>query len=488
LRGADGVNAAAAQEPSSLERRAATGAVWSLVSFGGGQAVRFAGNLVLSRLLLEEHFGLMALVNVLLVGLQLFSDVGIGPSIVQSERGDERRFLDTAWSLQVGRGALLWVATWVCAAPFAALYGDARLAQILPIAGATALIAGFNATKLFTASRHLHLRALVLVELGAQLSAFGAMVLWAWFDPSVWALVAGGVVSALVRMALSHLALPGAGNRFTWDSSAARSLISFGRWIFLSTVLTFFVQQSDRLIFGKLIPLTLLGVYSMAVMLATQPTTAIGSLASQVLFPYLSRVQREGRDLGELFNRRREPLLALAGWVLSGLAAGGPVIVRLLYDDRWLEAGWIVQLLALAGWFSALEMTNGSFLLARGDSKLVAASGAAKLAAMLVFIPLGHHFAEFPGAVAGYAASDLVRYGVSLGAVSRRGAKSLALDARLTLLGAAACVAGALAAYFCADFPDGLGAAAVFVAVSLVWSPLAVRLWPQLRSTLRRDA
>lgn len=482
------MNAAAAHHEPSLEARAARGAAWSMLSFGGGQVLRLAGNLLLSRLLLEEHFGLMALVNALLIGLQLFSDVGVGPSIVQHERGDERRFLDTAWSIQVARGVALSIIACLCALPFAAIYGDPRLAQIVPLAGATALISGFNSTKLFSASRNLHLRHLAVVEIGTALGSLAAMALWAWFDPSVWALVAGGVVSATLRMTLSHLALPGAGNRFSWDRTAAHSMLRFGRWIFVSTVLTFFVQQSDRLIFGGMIPMAMLGVYSMAVMLASLPTTALGSLAGSVLFPYFSRVHREGRELRELFDRRREPLLALTGWMLSGLVAGGPLIVRLLYDERWESAGWIVQLLALAGWFGALEITNGSYLLARGESKLVAAAGAGKLAGMLILIPLGHSLAGFPGAVAGYATAELLRYAVSFAAVRSRGVAAGALDLRLTLTGAVAAAAGFAAARLCANQPDWLAAVIVFALVCAVWAPRAIALSTQLRGVFGRSA
>ena len=70
-----------------------------------------ASNLILTRLLFPEAFGLMALGSVVLVGLQMFSDAGIGPSIAQSPRGDDPEFLDTAWTAQVLRGVILWLGT-----------------------------------------------------------------------------------------------------------------------------------------------------------------------------------------------------------------------------------------------------------------------------------------------------------------------------------------------------------------------------------------
>ncbi|HBB84471.1 MAG TPA: polysaccharide biosynthesis protein, partial [Sulfitobacter sp.] len=90
--------------------RALRSTSWIVLSYGGAQAIRLASNLILTRLLFPEAFGLMALIQVVIVGLTLFSDVGIGPSIAQSKRGDDRDFLNTAWTIQAIRGGCLWLA------------------------------------------------------------------------------------------------------------------------------------------------------------------------------------------------------------------------------------------------------------------------------------------------------------------------------------------------------------------------------------------
>ena len=64
----------------------------------------------------------MALVNAFLIGLAMFSDLGLAPSIVQSSRGDDPRFLDTAWVLQIARGLVLWILACLLAWPVAAFY------------------------------------------------------------------------------------------------------------------------------------------------------------------------------------------------------------------------------------------------------------------------------------------------------------------------------------------------------------------------------
>lgn len=449
--------------------------MWSLVAFGGSQVLRFAGNLALTRLLFEEAFGVMALVTALLQGLQLFSDIGIGPSIIQSSRGDDRDFLNTAWTVQVFRGFVLWLAACLIAGPFAAFYGEPILAWIVPIAGLSALIAGFNSTRLFTLYRNVDLKRVAIVEVGSQATGLVAMLAWALVDRSIWALVAGGIAGPIARLVMSHTILPGVANKLRFDRSAFELMMGFGRWIFFSTVLTFLVGQSDRLIFGKLIPIGTLGIYGVASLIAAMPAQAIGRVAHGVFFPIYSRVHNSGERLGAVFARARRPLLIAAGWMIAGLIGGGQAAVNLLYDRRYQEAGWIVEVLALGSWFFVLESTNGAALLARGQANWTAASNGGKLAGMILFIPLGYSIAGFPGAVVGLVTSEVLKYAVSAWAAVRANLEGWQQDLRLTVWVFATAWLGS----FASDVARRNGASAlvvacaVFLTVTLAWAPSA---------------
>ena len=86
---------------SSEKKLAFKGAFWTIASYGGSQILRFGSNLILTRLLLPELFGLMGLAYVFIVGVHLFSDIGLGPSIIQNKRGEESEFINTAWTMQI---------------------------------------------------------------------------------------------------------------------------------------------------------------------------------------------------------------------------------------------------------------------------------------------------------------------------------------------------------------------------------------------------
>ena len=436
--------------PPSLRKRAIRGAAWTLVGYGAGQVLRFVTNVILARLLAPELFGLMAIVNAILQGLQMFSDIGIGPALIQSPRGEERAFQNTAFTIQAGRGVLLGGVAALLAAPVAWFYNEPQLAWLLPAVGLTAVISGFNAPALFVLNRRLALGRLMLLDLATQAASLVVTVALALRWPNVWALVIGALVSTLLRVLSTHFLLAPPTARFRWDRTAARELFHFGRWIFISTLLTFVVMQGDRLIFGKLVPLDVLGVYSIAVALAALPREALGRLGSSVVFPSYSAVVRDPARLQSAFQKARRPMGAAAALCAAFLLATGPTMVRVLYDARYSNAGWMMQWLALGVLLQVLELMNGTVLLAAGNSRAVALGNGVKLVGMCVLLPVGWWLGEFAGTLAALLVTDAAKYVCSAWCVRRMNLPVLRVDALLFAMALVLGGAGAwLGAYLC---------------------------------------
>jgi O-antigen/teichoic acid export membrane protein len=224
-----------------------------------------------------------------------------------------------------------------------------------------------------------------------------------------------------------------------------------------------------------MIPLAVLGLYGNAVVLATLPMEALSHVSRQVVFPVYSRVLRAGQDLRPVFQAARMPIQVLGGWALSGLIAGGPTAMRLLWEESWWGSGWMLQILAASSWFLVCESTNGAAMLARGEPHWVAAGSFAKLVAMCVLIPVGYSVAGFPGALVAYAGTELFRYGISVWGVSRVGLDALGQDMKLTAWVGLVGVSG----WQLAEHTRAAGlhvvaeAALVASTVTLAWLPLA---------------
>ena len=459
-------------EDGHLKRKAAAGAVWTVLGMGGGSIVRLLSSLVLTRLLLEEHFGLIALVNTFIMGLHLLSDVGVRQVIVQNKREDAD-FVNTIWTINVIRGLLLYLIATACAGPFAAFYEQPILAPLVRVAALSALILGFMSASFFTQSRRLNLKRLVALELVSVIVGTMVTIVWALMTPSIWALVWGGVVTASLQTILTYLWLPGIRNRFRLEKQAARAMLGFGSWIFFSTALTFGASHLDRIIFGKLTTMATLGIYSIAVMLATTLDRIVTKVASNVLFPLYSASRYSQQDLEATYVSTRRPLLVLAGWIVAGIAAGGPTVIRLLYDPRYWEAGWMLQILIFVVWFRALASGNTAVALAVGRSDWVAAASLGKVVGIAVFVFLGYSALGFPGAVLGVACAAATSYALSLFTAKLLGFDGGLVDLQSSVRVAIAGVAGWLAVRWVTnaglDHPL-LHALVVFVVVTAFWA------------------
>lgn len=377
----------------NLRARVLRGSSWTVIGYGVSQVLRLAANMILTRLLAPEVFGVMALVQVFLHGLEMFSDTGINSSIIQSKRGDDPEFLNTAWTIKVFRGAFLFLIAAMLAWPVALLYSAPELAVLIPAAGTTAFIAGFYPTKLDTGNRHMMLGRITIVELLCQVAGLLVTILLASILQSVWALVIGGILASLCHVWLSNVILPGPANRFYWDASAAKELFTFGRWIFLGSVAGFLISQGDRAFLGMYLSLSELGLYNIGFFLGSVPLALASSMSSKIVFPiYKHMHSSQPAETRSRIFWVRSGLSASFLTLAIGAACTGPFIVKLLYTEQYEVSGAIVSLVAIA-LIPKLVLSGCNYsVLAAGDSKrftlVVVAMSACQTIAFAVCIPI----------------------------------------------------------------------------------------------------
>ncbi len=420
-----------------IAARAFRGSAFTVLSFGGGQVLRLASNLILTRLLFPEAFGLMALVYVFMQGLNNFSDVGITPSIMQSKRGDDRDFLNTAWTIQIIRGFLLWGVTFVIAIPAAQFFEAPELAQLLPAVGVTLAIMGFNPTRFDTAHRHMAFGRLTAIDLISQVVSLIVAVVAAYILQSVWALVISGIFGALVHLVLMSLYLPGEGNRLRWEKAATQELVTFGKWIFLSTVVGFFLVQGDKIILGKFLSLETLGIYNIGFFLAGFPLLLGALLNRRILIPiYRDCPPKASRENYKQLQKMRFVLsLALMG-ALFFMAVLSSFLIDIMYDERYMLAGGILVLIACSQVPQVIALTYDQAALAAGNSRQFFVLNFARAVFMLAGLLIGVQLFGLPGALIGQGIAMILVYPFVIWLAQDQGTWDPVHDVSFTILGA----------------------------------------------------
>jgi O-antigen/teichoic acid export membrane protein len=416
--------------PGFVRGRIGRAVSYTVVGFIVSRLIQLVSSLTLTRLLAPEIFGVLALANVVLVGLRLFSDLGLGPSIIRSARGDDTVFLNTVWTLGVVRGFAIWALACLLAQPMPAIYGEPVLYPLVCVLGASVAIRSLSSVATSRLERKIQIGKIVRLELTAQFVNFVATAIAAWLLGSVWALAIGSLVGSTVYATLSHISLPPFRHRLVFERAAFREILSFGGWIFFATLLQFFAAKGRILINGLLVEPEFLAMIA----LATTFSWALGDLMKQLLkrvgFPAMAQIVRDSPERVRGAVARTRLALNLPSLpAFFALSLFAQPLIDFLYDPCYALAGSVLAIAAINASLNALPMAYQTALLAGGDSRahfnVMAVTAGLRVAfsvgGFLLFGPLG-----MIGAV-GFANVGI--FAVSFVQARKRGFAAPAMDA-----------------------------------------------------------
>tara|TARA_R110000787_G_scaffold46612_8_gene113026 strand:- start:17182 stop:18501 length:1320 start_codon:yes stop_codon:yes gene_type:complete len=387
----------------------------TFASYGLEQSLRLISNLILTRLLFPEAFGIMALASTILVALSMLSDIGIEQSVIQNKKGSETNFRNTAWVAQIFRGIVLWLFACLVAYPTSIFYDSPILFPLICALGSTLAIRGFNTTSFAVNNKELKIFKLSIVKVSSQALGIILTVVFAYYTNSVWALVWGNILSSCIGLIIGHLFLnDGFKHRFVIDWPIMFQIISFGKWIFISSIFGFLANQADKMIVGKMLSLTDLGVFMIAITLAQIPKAILHSLNRMVLFPVYSKIQDQSED--EIKRKVLRAKLLISASLLPialVLLISGNLLIDILYDPRYEDAGWMLQILA-AGIAVEIATNVGPFYLGLGKANLFAFLVGIKSFLLILSMLIGAVLLGPQGLIAGIAISSVFYYIVEI--------------------------------------------------------------------------
>ena len=401
---------------ASLSARAKPAAIWVFTGMALNNVIRLLSNLLLSRLLAPDLYGLMSIGNVIVGALILLSDIGLAQAVVQNPRGQEPRFLNTIWTIRFVRGLILSGIMLAIAGSLALMdhflpteargtYGDSRLITVLLVLAIFPITDGFESTNLLLCRRAVNLMPIVTIDVGSQILATVLMAAAALWHPSVWILPTGWVCYSLFK-SLGSFFISGPGNRFEWDSPSANEIWHFSKWILISSTLTFAYREGDRVVLGSFLSASEMGIYGVSILLLGAVKAVVGSLSGAVGLPALAEISRSRPlELRRAYRRCRLPIDAICLATAGLMFGAAPLIIRILYDQRYQDAAPIFRLLSLI-LISHRYVVFDDFLVATGSTRQLFKRGVLQVIVLLLALPLGYHLGGMQGAVVGVLAAN----------------------------------------------------------------------------------
>jgi lipopolysaccharide exporter len=330
--------------------------------------LRIISSLLLTRLLSPADFGIVGMVAVAQYTVIMLLDFGTDTYLVRHREIHDRRQLDVIWTIRFLR--LIFVAgiTALAAGVFSHILGNESLTVVLAVSSLATLASAPQSLSFSLAARSKQIVLLGAIDVGmAVFNLFLTIAMAIWLR-NYWAIIISSIIGASMRSLLSYLLFPSQFYRFAFDPEIAAKMWKFSRYVIGSSVITLILSQVDKFVLGHFLTIGEFGIYLLAASLAIVPKMFCETYGSRVLFPTYAQAYRDDRSsIREVFHAKLWLVGPLYCFAVGSLISLAPVVVAVMYQDRYADAAYYLALLSIPSFFALSSIAATEALIAVGE-------------------------------------------------------------------------------------------------------------------------
>lgn len=333
--------------------------------------VRIASTMLMTRLLSPDVYGITGLIMSALFVIGMLSDLGFQSYIVRHQNSDDAAFINAVWTIHAVRGALLTVVAIAMAWPLSYVLGKPQVAAPLAVTSFMLAIEGQGSMNQFRALRHGRVQRFALFDFLPTITQIVAALILAYFLRNIWAVVASILIGSSMKAVLSYALFPGTRRSYHFDRDVAGDLWRFSRMIAASSAVYLVITQVDKLAMARILSLGQFGTYVIASTIASAPTSFAFNYATGIVYPTAAAAWREGRSVSDAYYSCWGKFFYLYAFAGGGLIGAADLLIRFLYDPRYLQAGKYLSILAVATALAMVTRTMQELMVANGRTKAI---------------------------------------------------------------------------------------------------------------------
>lgn len=349
-----------------LKRKSVLGA---LATGAGGAfdfVLRLGSTLILARLLVPEHFGLVAMVTAITRIAERFATLGLSTATVQAPDITDGQCSNLFW-INVAAGGLFAGLLVAFSPAIASFYSDPRLQPIAIALSLNFLLTGLTVQHEALLRRQMKLPQVAINRLVATLLSVTLAVALAATDFGYWALV-WKEVAQLFFVAVGVWILCPWLPRLPSRRVDMGRLLSFGRDMTATQLLLAVAAQLDTLLIGRFAGASVLGLYRQAYNLMMGPVERLRNPIYGVSQPGLSILQRQP----DRYRRYYQRILFVVSFATVPLGVFtivyAPEIILVALGEKWVGATIFLRIFGVVAAIQPALGTTGTVMITRGRS------------------------------------------------------------------------------------------------------------------------
>ncbi len=336
----------------SLGKKAAKGALVTLLWQGAKIALQLVSLVVLARLLPPSEIGLVTMAIAFVGIANVIKDFGLSAGIIQAPAVSDDQLSNLLW-LNIAFGLALGGAVYLSAWPIARFYDNEKLATVIHWLSPTFFLSSIGSQLQAVLQRSLRFNLIGKIDFSAQLLGVVAAIAFAYHQKNYTALIAQQITAAAVSTVLLFL-FSSTRLRAPKRGVPLKDFLKFGANLSGTQVIAYISKNIDNIAVGRMYGAYDVGIYGRAYSLVAAPIIQIMSPLTRVALPILSKLREDERRYNAYLLDAQTTIVGAACVFYGSLAGLSNEVIDVLFGAQWMMMAPVVQWLCLGAIFRVL--------------------------------------------------------------------------------------------------------------------------------------
>lgn len=353
---------------NNTSSKVAIGMGWTLVERMSVQVCQFVIGILLARLLSPSDYGTIGMLAIFMAIAQSLLDSGFNRALIQKK---DRTNVDysTVFYFNLVVSIVLYALFFMAAPYIADFYHTPIIKDVSRVIFLSVVINAFSIVQTAKLTIELNFKLQSLATIISVVVSGTIGVVFAYSGYGVWALVAQGISSALVRTFIlwmfSHWK-----PLLTFSKESFISLFSFGSKLLIGDFIHTIYTNLYTLVIGRTFSSSNVGYYNLSNTYALLPYSIFSQVVNKVIFPILSEKQEDNAELLNVYNKLFKVPMFLYVPLMFGIAALAEPLVCILIGEKWIDCVPLLQILCIGYVFAPMSAINLNLLYVKGRSDI----------------------------------------------------------------------------------------------------------------------
>lgn len=332
---------------ANLSQKSVHAIKWNFVGTIARFALQLISQVILSRILGPKSYGIFGLGMIVYTFGNFFSNFGFGRQLLQMQKINDFdiRF---AFTWQVMLGAFATISIYLYAAEIAEYFNSDELVGVIQWLSFACVINAATSPASNLLARELNYKIIARIQFLSYFLGYIAVgIPLAYCGVGVFSLVYAWLLQLIITFFLTYIAHPHTLKPLFWYKDG-KDALSYGGTVFISNIVNWILSNIDRIFVGRFLSLHTVGLYTVSYNLATLPNNLLLNGLQTIFLTSGAKTVGQFAKLRESYIQVVSTILVLIVPVFVTLSLISPLLIKLLYGEKWLGAGDILAVMFLA--------------------------------------------------------------------------------------------------------------------------------------------